>query len=82
MTKRIFARLLKSDGKYHYGLWAQPAPLAGPLFEISIAGEGVLPASPHTIATPEEHNLWIASVKAAGFDVNVIEVMEPDSASS
>lgn len=81
MTKRIFARLLKSDGNYHYGLWTQPAPLAGPLFEISISGEGALPASPHRIATPTGHEEWLTAMKSAGFSVKVTEVMEPDSAS-
>ena len=74
---KFIARLMNDDGKYHYGSWTVPAPHAGPLFQINVQGTGALPPAPTQPATPAEHAQWIASLKATGATVDVVQIDEP-----
>lgn len=76
---QVIARLMKEDGKYHYGTSTNPAPELGKLFAISAVGGEELPEFPHNPASPIEHTEWLDSLEARGWTVAVTEIEESSS---
>lgn len=77
----LIARLMKKDGKYHYGLTTTACRDAGQLYGITISG-GATIKPPGTDgdagATQQEHDEWIAKVKTSGGTVEMNPIDEPE----